>query len=284
MNNKYGCGCDQGFVPVSGNWDFNMDACQPRRRNTCEVETTCKRAVREDICPVCGKARNACTCGRKDYDKADVCSVCGRPRNACTCGRNNCARADVCSVCGRPRNACICGRKDCDKADVCPVCGRARNACICGRNNCARADYDACQAENNTPACVMKKTEPACGGAKKGVGIVRVTKQALNDIYDNGRALKAGTLFPELHKPMNGYWPCDNECGDGCQQAAFAAWEVRLYLDTHPDDDQARALLQQLIGDCCEPNYATTFLPENCSRWAWTDDPWPWKIEANCRK
>ena len=88
-------------------------------------------------------------------------------------------------------------------------------------------------------------------------------------------------LFPELHKPMDGYAPCGAECGTDCQQAAFAAWEVRLYLDTHPDDMQARALLQQLVGDCCEPNYATTFLNEECARWAWMDDPWPWNFEAN---
>ena len=214
MNNKCSCGCEQGFVPVSGNWDFNMDggACQRQNRcNTREAETNCKRATREDICPVCGKARNAC---------------------------------------------------------------------ICGQRACAQAAYDTCEAENNAPACVMKTAE-STRRAKKGVGIVRVTKQALNDIYDNARALKAGTLFPELHKPMDGYAPCGAECGTDCQQAAFAAWEVRLYLDTHPDDVQARALLQQLVGDCCEPNYATTFLNEECARWAWTDDPWPWNLEAN---
>lgn len=249
MNNKCGCGCDQGFVPVSGNWDFNMDggACQRQNRcNTREAETNCKRAVREDICPVCGKARNACTCGQ--YTRAQ-------------------AAYDTCKV--------ETTRQRCAHEDVCPVCGQARNACTC-----AQTAYEACPAQNNAPACVMKTAE-AARGAKKGVGIVRVTKQALNDIYDNARALKAGTLFPELHKPMDGYAPCGAECGTDCQQAAFAAWEVRLYLDTHPDDMQARALLQQLVGDCCEPNYATTFLNEECARWAWTDDPWPWNLEAN---
>ena len=221
MNNKYGCGCDQGFVPVSGNWDFNMDggACQRQNRsNTCEAETPRKCACQADT-----RERVEC--------REEMCSACGKARSACTCNQQPCARPDRCE-------------------------------------------------DRTAPACVMKTAESARGG-KKGVGIVRVTKQALNDIYDNARALKAGTLFPELHKPMNGYCPCGAACGTDCQQAAFAAWEVRLYLDTHPDDPQARALLQQLTGDCCEPNYATTFLTEGCARWAWTDDPWPWNIDAN---
>lgn len=237
MNNKCGCGCDQGFVPVSGNWDFNMDggACQRQNRcNTREAETAGK-------------------CARQvEYGERAA------------CGKNG----------GVRRTEGVCERIE-RREEVCPVCGQARNACTC-----AQTAYEACPAQNNAPACVMKTVE-AARGAKKGVGIVRVTKQALNDIYDNARALKAGTLFPELHKPMDGYAPCGAACGTDCQQAAFAAWEVRLYLDTHPDDMQARALLQQLVGDCCEPNYATTFLNEECARWAWTDDPWPWNFEAN---
>lgn len=280
MNNKYGCGWEQGcqtgcgcqagcgFVPVSGNWDFNMDGgCQRQRQNRCNAceKNKCTR-------------RTDCACERAER-REDVCIACGNPRNACTCERNT------------RRTDCACERTE-RREDMCSGCGRPRNACICGQKPCAKAEYaDACPAEKNAPACVMKNEKPACNGAKKGVGIVRVTKQALGDIFDNARALKAGTLFPELHKPMNGYWPCDNGCGDDCQQAAFAAWELRLYLNTHPCDKQALDLLAQLTGDCCEPNYATTFLEEDCTRWAWTDDPWPWEYEfkanhagCKCRK
>ena len=255
MNNK--CGCQQGFVPVYGNWDFNMDGngqlgsgCRPgagdarqrqNRCNACEAaETACKHAARAD-----------------DAGRA-------------VCEKNAESR----------RMDCACERAE-RREEICGVCGRGLSACICRQKSCDRTEYDACPAQGNTPACVMKAAEAPRGYMQKGVGIVRATKQALNDIYDNARALKAGTLFPELHKPMTGYCPCGEMCGDDCQQAAFAAWEVRLYLDTHPDDVQARALLNQLIGDCCEPNYATTFLPEECARWAWTDDPWPWNIGAN---
>lgn len=213
MNNK-NCSCQSGsgFVPVNGNWDFNMEGCPRRNRvNSCErTATVCARAVREEVCRGCGRAASDCTCAQ--------------------------------TACAAP-----------------------------------------CPAAETAAACVMKTAETACT-AKKGVGMVRVTKQALGDIYDSSRALKAGTLFPELHKPMNGYWPCGNEAGTDCQQAAFAAWDLRLYLDTHPDDAQALALMRQLTGDCCEPNYAATFLPGDCTAWTWTDDPWPWSITAQGRR
>lgn len=63
----------------------------------------------------------------------------------------------------------------------------------------------------------------------------------------------------------------------------FATWEVRLYLDTHPQDADALALYQRLCGESegmC--NYAC--LPmDGCgpSRWSWLDNPWPWEPEAN---
>lgn len=89
----------------------------------------------------------------------------------------------------------------------------------------------------------------------------------------------------------------------------FAAWELRLYLDTHPNDERALAAYRQLCsaaGDKC--NYAcnTTDAKGNngggcgcgaglgnaarggndggCSDgrvWHWVDDPWPWELEAN---
>ena len=48
-------------------------------------------------------------------------------------------------------------------------------------------------------------------------------------------------------------------------------------------------MLHKLQENCCEPNYATTFLEEVCCSdgtrnpaWRWTRDPWPWEYEANC--
>lgn len=144
-----------------------------------------------------------------------------------------------------------------------PACRRAAGETVCS-------------------ACVMKTAEFACSEAGRAVGMVRGTMQPLCNIYDSGRALKAGTLFPDLHKPMNGFWPRGAEAGTQCQASAFAAWEMRLYLDTHPEDAQALALMNQLAQECCQPNYATTFLPGDDDRWTWVQDPWPWEYDAQC--
>ena len=74
----------------------------------------------------------------------------------------------------------------------------------------------------------------------------------------------------------------------------FAAWELRLYLDTHPDDERALAAYKKLcatIGGCSYPCVtpqgmmaAGTDSSSSCpcgGRWNWIDDPWPWEADAN---
>ena len=231
MNNKCGCGCESGFVPVSGNWDFNMDGGR-QPGSGCQSGSGCQRQ-RQNRCNACETAETNCRRNRQ-ADCAD--------RNACQ------------------KNTCT-GRADC----TCENCMRRREA-----------EYNNCGKQKNK-------------ADNRGVGIMWAKAQEIDDVYDCGRALKAGTLYPELHKPLNGYWPCEAECGDKCQQIAFAMWELRLYLNTHPNDKEALMMLHKLQENCCEPNYATTFLEEVCCSdgtrnpaWRWTRDPWPWEYDANC--
>ena len=262
MNNKCGCGWEQGsyclpgsgcqagsaFVPVNSNWDFNMDggcqqgSCRRQRQNcgkACQAaENTVRRTRQAD-----------CTSERSERRQDVDCNTCTRQAD---CASEHCERRREADC-----NTCT-GRADC----ACETCARRREA-ECGKQK---------NKANN-----------------RGVGIVWAKVQELDNVYDCGRALKAGTLYPELHKPMNGYWPCGEECGDKCQQIAFAMWELRLYLNTHPCDKEALAMLHKLQTECCEPNYATTFLEDvSCCdgtrnpAWRWTRDPWPWEYEANC--
>ena len=73
----------------------------------------------------------------------------------------------------------------------------------------------------------------------------------------------------------------------------FAAWELRLYLDTHPDDERALAAYKKLcatIGGCSYPCVtpqgmmaAGTDSSSSCQcggRWNWIDDPWPWDLKG----
>ena len=114
------------------------------------------------------------------------------------------------------------------------------------------------------------------------VGIVSAVVQPNGNIYPPQTGVLRGTVYPELDKPM----ACA-AAPSGCvqptagQTMAFAAWDVRLFLDTHPGDPSALQLYQQLCQQAPKPNYACTFVPCGGKRWAWTDEPWPWECDAN---
>ncbi|WOC31966.1 MULTISPECIES: spore coat protein CotJB [Caproicibacterium] len=67
----------------------------------------------------------------------------------------------------------------------------------------------------------------------------------------------------------------------------FAMWELKIFLDTHPNDCGAMKRLaeyekqtQDLIAQ-----YEETYGPMNlnemtANRVAWVQDPWPWEIQA----
>lgn len=70
--------------------------------------------------------------------------------------------------------------------------------------------------------------------------------------------------------------------------AKFAAWELHLFLDTHPNNcDAARKLeeyrqtIDRLTREFEEKFGPIGETPQNTSRWAWISDPWPWEEEAN---
>jgi len=69
---------------------------------------------------------------------------------------------------------------------------------------------------------------------------------------------------------------------------AFAAWDLRLYLDTHPNDAQAIAQFAQLCAGCDGDggHYACRGI-RPCDYedgiWHYLDGPWPWEPDANCR-
>ncbi len=70
---------------------------------------------------------------------------------------------------------------------------------------------------------------------------------------------------------------------------SFMLDDLRLYLDTHPDDDEALKLFNEyqnkrhtLIAD-----YTAKFGPINAyypgteDGWTWINEPMPWRTEAN---
>lgn len=300
MQNKCNCGCEcqpgsgQGFVPVNGNWDFNMDhgcECQQnyarrnRRNNDCgcdEYEKAHKRSNKDD-CRSGSDSRSGsdCQCERcEDYRKVECCDQNTYVRDMDECkdrGRNNgCQKCDECeSDYGRGRSGCS-GKDDC-QCETCTRNRRGGNGCNeCKHNDGYNRSYAKCDKDNATTY--------ARSGKNRTVGMVKVERQEIDEIFESESALRAGTLFPELHKPMNGYCPYDSNCGTCKQAAAFAAWELRLYLNTHPHDKEALALFRKLCQEAEDTNYATTFLKDECctGAWNWVKNPWPWEYDCKC--
>jgi len=72
------------------------------------------------------------------------------------------------------------------------------------------------------------------------------------------------------------------------QELEFAAVELNLFLDTHPQDQAAlrdfydvqgrllaiRKRYEEIYGPLCITGFAPTH-----QRWLWIDGPWPWEIE-----
>ncbi len=68
------------------------------------------------------------------------------------------------------------------------------------------------------------------------------------------------------------------------QAAQFAAWEIHLFLDTHPKDEMAlesfrkyteryKELMKE-YNECFGPITADKSMCEK--EWDWVNNPWPW--------
>lgn len=70
------------------------------------------------------------------------------------------------------------------------------------------------------------------------------------------------------------------------QEMAFAAHDLNLYLDTHPNDSNAIRLYNeynkkaQMLNDTYERKYGPVDLSDNeglsMTPWKWIKEPWPW--------
>ena len=266
---RCGCANENGAVCTRCGWRYERncgcDACESRQQRcaACPAEGGMGHTVQ--CCPANTALRSATVspCGCAAANVVSTANPCGctmsnQVSTADTCG---CAAANAVST------ADACG---CTSANVVSTA----NSCGCtAANVVSTASTCGCACE----ASAVRQSE--CPVAA-GVGMVYAVKQELGDVYQSESALRTGTLFPELHKPMNGRCPGSCNASTQGQQRGFAAWDLRLYLDTHPDDAQARALFCQLAQEAEEPCYATTFL-NGGPGWGWTDEPWPWECRDN---
>lgn len=69
----------------------------------------------------------------------------------------------------------------------------------------------------------------------------------------------------------------------------FAAHDMQLYLDTHPDDSGAMEQMRRFQEKAApltaqyEKQYgALTKRTEDGNNWDWIKGPWPWESEEDC--
>ena len=128
---------------------------------------------------------------------------------------------------------------------------------------------------------------PGC--APLAVGYVPC-QQDNRPAYENSKALVRGTLFPGLDLPLG------NKVNDSAANVPaaelmsidFAAHDLSLYLDTHPEDAEAFAVYQDLLrlseegtkryvrmyGPVCKKDLAAA------KQYTWLNGPWPWETET----
>ncbi len=233
-----------------------------------------------------GDARAACGCrnnGSNSNHGHQSCNSCqGRINASCGCNNRTAYNGNGCNKCDdrNKRNDCD---NDCFRQNRSNNCERD-NDCRQKHNNCDH-DNDCRQNRNNCDNDCPTRQRPhdddcACNG--RTPAMVYAQHHDLDNMYCAEKALIRGTLFGCLDKPMCNERCTDNPCTSQCQEDKFTIWELRLYLNTHPCDQKALALLrkltEQMDQDCGCAFYS------DCNRWSWLDGPWPWEYQRCCGK
>ncbi len=279
MRNKDTAACGCGAVQTASVFRA-VDTCAPCSYNGTDWNHWDRNA--RQGCSGCGHACEGChtACEAANHWGGDTGSAARCPRcgnTPCTCEAEN--------SCNTAWNGC--NNTCAGNTARCPRCGNS--PCTCNAENSCNAAWNGC---NNTCAgtaarCPRCGNSPCtCNAAAYGIGpaMVYETGHSL-EVHAAEEAIRKGTLFSELYMPMMG--ECADNCGaqlcDG-QAEAFAAWELRLYLNTHPHDRHALELFRQYARCADQPNYAGAFaFDDGCpDRWSWTDAPWPWEHNAAC--
>lgn len=109
--------------------------------------------------------------------------------------------------------------------------------------------------------------------------------------YEARKGLVRGTLYPGLDLPFLGMvnrkekpiTPLSE-----LQALGFAVQELALYLDTHPQDQEALEVYReyQKLYSHCREEYRKqcgplTHFQEHSGPYGWLKDPWPWEYCKN---
>ena len=143
------------------------------------------------------------------------------------------------------------------------------------------------------------KKQPASCGYKEGafppcapLAVPYVAAQSgATPQYEPGKALVRGTLFPGLDLPLANIVNGDKTETPLLRVMAldFASHDLALYLDTHPQDQEAFEVYKELLAlsEQAQREYAREYGPIDrrdlleAKRYTWLEGPWPWEPGAN---
>ena len=154
---------------------------------------------------------------------------------------------------------------------------------------------ETCSAAGSASCPDYFGTLPSCAGL--AVPYVPFQQNG-SQKYSQGDALSNGTLFPGLNLPFHlkveGSTLPSNPLVE-LQALEFVVLELGIYLDTHPEDEEARAYFEEksALRNEALDEYAHCYGPltidtanDTCSRsWEWVNQPWPWELnkKGGCR-
>ena len=112
-----------------------------------------------------------------------------------------------------------------------------------------------------------------------------------NNMYDAYNGFIRGNMFPDLYNTYKISKPFDirpmNEQAElltYIDAYCFAAHELNLYLDTHPNDRDMIRLFNEYTNEAnsalseYEQKYGPLFVDSSKTYpWAWNKSPWPWE-------
>ena len=117
-------------------------------------------------------------------------------------------------------------------------------------------------------------------------------QQNTSSLYDAYDGFIRGNMFADLFNTYKINKPYDIKPSN--EQAelltyidayCFAAHDLNLYLDTHPNDTEAFNIFKKYIDDAnniisqYEQKYGPLLVGSSTYPWAWNNSPWPWENE-----
>jgi len=107
-----------------------------------------------------------------------------------------------------------------------------------------------------------------------------VPMQRFTNRYSDEDAIIRGTLFPELDLPFKNYVinsPLPNTPKTEIMKTGFVCLELRLYLDTHPDDSKALEYYRHYSDKLMKLRENHRESAQRPGYNDWVFDSWPWE-------